>query len=378
MSTSSPTLFDTLKLGDLTLKNRVVMAPLTRMRTKQPGNIPTVLNAQYYTQRASAGLIISEATQVSQQGQGYPATPGIHSPEQVHGWKIVTNAVHDAGGKIFLQLWHVGRISHPSLQPNGEKPVAPSAIAAKDSGTYTADWQPTPILEPRALETSEIAGIVADFKKGAENAKEAGFDGVEVHGANGYLLDQFLQDGSNKRTDTYGGSIENRARLLLEVVDSAIAVFGKGRVGVRLSPYGTFNDMHDSNPIALFGYVLEQLNTRQIAYVHMIEPRATSAGGNDAVAENAPSTSELFKNKFKHEHNSVFISAGGYNAENAKQAVADGSADAVAFGRLYIANPDLVERLQQNASLNKYDRVTFYGGAEKGYTDYPFLSAKAA
>lgn len=367
------TLFDTLKLGDLTLNNRVVMAPLTRMRTK-PGNVPYELTAEYYAQRASAGLIISEATQVSQQGQGYPATPGIHSAEQINGWKLVTDAVHKKGGKIFLQLWHVGRISHSSLQPNGGLPVAPSAIPAANSGTYTADWQPTPILTPRALETSEIAGIVADFKTGAQNAKDAGFDGVEVHGANGYLLDQFLQDGSNKRTDNYGGSIENRARLLLEVVDSAIEVFGKGRVGVRLSPYGTFNDMSDSNPIALFSYVLEQLNAKQIAYVHVIEPRATSAGGNDAVLDNAPSTAELFKNKFS----GVFISAGGYNAENAKEAVEKGQADAVAFGRLYIANPDLAERLQQNAPLNKYDRNTFYGGTEKGYTDYPTLQQAQA
>jgi N-ethylmaleimide reductase len=368
-----PTLFDTLKLGDLTLKNRIIMAPLTRMRTKQPGNIPTELNAKYYAQRASAGLIISEATQISQQGQGYPATPGIYSPEQIAGWKLVTKAVHDAGGKIFLQLWHVGRISHFSLQPNSGLPVAPSAIAAANSGTYTADWQPTEIFTPRALETSEIAGIVADFKKGAENSKEAGFDGVEVHGANGYLLDQFLQDGSNKRTDNYGGSIENRARLLLEVVDAAIAVFGKGKVGVRLSPYGTFDDMYDSNPIALFGYVLEQLNARQIAYVHVIEPRSSSAGGNDNVVDNAPSTSELFKHKFNHNFNGAFISAGGYKAEDAKNAVETGQVDAVAFGRLFISNPDLPERLKQNAPLNRYNRETFYGGAEQGYTDYEFL-----
>jgi N-ethylmaleimide reductase len=368
------TLFDSLKLGDLTLPNRVIMAPLTRMRSKQPGNIPQELNARYYAQRAGAGLIVSEATQISQQGQGYPGTPGIHSAEQVEGWKLVTDAVHKAGGRIFLQLWHVGRVSHTSHQPNGALPVSASAIQPQNSGTFSAQWKPVALETPRALETSEISGIVADFKKGAENAKAAGFDGVEVHGANGYLLDQFLQDGSNQRTDIYGGSIENRARLLLEVVDSAVAVFGSGRVGVRLSPYGTFNDMKDSDPVALFTYVLEQLNNRNIAYVHMIEPRATSAGGGEDINENAPSTSQLFKKHF----NGAFISAGGYNAENAKETVAAGQADAIAFGRLFISNPDLPERLKDGAELNKYNRATFYGGNEKGYTDYPALTEKAA
>ena len=316
-----PTLFDSLKLGDITLNNRIIMAPLTRMRSKQPGNIPQALNAEYYAQRATAGLIISEATQISQQGQGYPGTPGMHSPEQVEGWKLVTDAVHKKSGKIFLQLWHVGRVSHTSHQPNGGLPVSASAIKPKEGGTFSADWKPVSLETPRALETSELAGIVADFKKGAENAKAAGFDGVEVHGANGYLLDQFLQDGSNQRTDNYGGSIENRARLLLEVVDASISVFGSGRVGVRLSPYGTFNDMHDSDPIKLFTYVLQQLSKRNISYVHVIEPRATSAGGNDAANATAPSTSELFKEHFK----GVFISAGGYDAENSKEAVAKGS-----------------------------------------------------
>lgn len=368
------TLFDTLKLGALTLPNRIIMAPLTRMRSRQPGNIPFALNAEYYAQRASAGLIISEATQVSQQGQGYPGTPGIHSAEQVEGWKLVTDAVHKVGGRIFLQLWHVGRISHPSHQPDGGLPVAPSAIAAANSGTYTADWEPTPILSPRALELSEIHGIVADFKKGAENAKEAGFDGVEVHGANGYLLDEFLQDGSNKRTDSYGGCIENRARLLLEVTDAAISVFGKDRVGVRLSPYGTFNDMSDSDPVKLFTYVLEELSQRGIAYTHLIEPRVTNPGSSDAVSQETPSTSQLFRKAFK----GVFISAGGYNADNAKEMVESGSVDAVVFGRYYISNPDLPERIAQGLPLNKYDRATFYGGAEKGYTDYPYATKKVA
>lgn len=367
------TLFDTLKLGDLILPNRIIMAPLTRMRSKQPGNIPQELNAQYYAQRASSGLIISEATQVSQQGQGYPGTPGIHSAEQIEGWKIVTDAVHKASGRIFLQLWHVGRVSHKSHQPNGALPVSASAIQPQNSGTFSADWKQVSLDTPRALETAEIPGIVSDFKQGALNAKTSGFDGVEVHGANGYLLDQFLQDGSNQRTDQYGGSIENRARLLLEIVDASIEVFGSNRVGVRLSPYGTFNDMKDSNPMALFTYVLEQLNKRKIAYVHMIEPRATSAGGGEDVNNDAPSTSQLFKKHF----NGVFISAGSYNPETAQETVTSGQADAIAFGRLFISNPDLPERLKVGAELNKYNRATFYGGNEKGYTDYPTLNSKS-
>lgn len=364
-------LFDTIQLGDIVLKNRIIMAPLTRMRSQQPGNIPYALNAEYYAQRASAGLIISEATQISQQGQGYPATPGIHSPEQVAGWQLVTDAVHQKGGKIFLQLWHVGRISHSSHQPNGKLPVAPSAI--KVSGkVFTADWKQVDYQTPHMLELSEIKAIIEDYRKACENAKLAGFDGVEIHSANGYLLDQFLQDGSNKRTDEYGGSIENRVKLLLEVVDVAINVWGKNRVGVRLSPYGTFNDMSESDPITLFNFVLENLNKKQIAYVHMIEPRATSAGGNDAIASDAPCTSAIFRKKFS----GIFISAGGYAPDTAKHAVETGLADAIAFGRFYIANPDLPERIKIGAELNKYNRATFYGGAEKGYTDYPFLSQK--
>ena len=300
-------LFEPLTIGSLTLPNRIIMAPLTRMRSRQPGNVPHALNAEYYAQRASAGLIISEATQVSRQGQGYPATPGIHSPEQAQGWKLVTDAVHEAGGRIFLQLWHVGRISHPSHQPDGGLPVAPSAIAAENSGTFTADWQETPIVIPRALESDEIPGIVADYKTGAENAKAAGFDGVEVHGANGYLLDQFLQDGSNARTDHYGGSIENRARLLLEVVDTVIDVWGKDRVGVRVSPYNAFNGMKDSDPIKLFTYVLGELDTRGVAFVHLIEPRSSFAGMKEDSLENAPQAASLFRGVLK----TVLISAGG-------------------------------------------------------------------
>lgn len=363
------TLFDPLHLGDLTLANRIIMAPLTRMRSKQPGNIPHELNAEHYAQRASAGLIISEATQVSQQGQGYPGTPGIHSAEQVDGWRLVTDAVHRAGGKIFLQLWHVGRISHHSHQPDGALPVAPSAIKPA-GGTFSAEWQPVEFETPRALETHEIPGIVKDYVQGATNAKEAGFDGVEVHGANGYLLDQFLQDGSNKRTDQYGGSIENRAQLLLEAVDGAISVWGAERVGVRLSPYGTFNDMSDSDPVALFTYVLSQLSQRKIAYVHLIEPRSSSAGSQDENIVGAPETAKIFRKAFQ----GVLISAGGYTREDAMNAVETGAADAVAFGRLFISNPDLPARLKGNADLNAYDRSTFYGGGAKGYTDYPSLA----
>jgi N-ethylmaleimide reductase len=342
------------------------MAPLTRMRSKQPGNIPQEINAKYYSQRASAGLIISEATQVSQQGQGYPGTPGIHSSEQVAGWKLVTEAVHKAGGIIFLQLWHVGRISHSSHQPGNTLPVAPSA---KNSGTYTADWKETPILVPRALETDEIATIISDFKEGARNAKAAGFDGVEVHGANGYLLDQFLEDGSNKRTDQYGGSIENRARLLLEVVDAAVEVWGSDRVGVRLSPYGTFNDMKDSDPVALFTYVLNQLSSRGIAFVDLIEPRSSAAGSQDESLKDRPDVAAIFRDAFK----GILISAGGYSPELASEALAKGNVDAVSFGRYFISNPDLPQRIKNKSALNKYDRSTFYGGAEKGYIDYPSL-----
>jgi N-ethylmaleimide reductase len=361
-----PNLFEKTSFGSIELANRIVMAPLTRMRSSQPGNVPNALMTKYYAQRASAGLIISEASQISQQGQGYPGTPGCYSPEQAEGWKLITNAVHQAGGKVVLQLWHVGRISHRSHQPGGALPVAPSAIKP-EGGTFSADWQPVAFETPRALETSEISELIEDFRKAAINAKDAGFDGVEVHGANGYLLDQFLQDGSNQRTDQYGGSIENRARLLLEVVDAVAAVWGSDRVGVRLSPYGTFNDMRDTDPVALFTYVLGQLSQRKIAYAHVIEPRSSGAGGGDAVIENVPDTAKLFRAAFK----GALLTAGGYNADNAKEVIAAGLADAVAFGRFFISNPDLPRKIRDGIPFTKYDRSTFYGGAEKGYTDYP-------
>lgn len=366
------TLFDPLIVGDIALANRVVMAPLTRMRSKQPGNVPYALNAQYYAQRAGAGLIISEASQISPQGQGYPATPGIYSAEQVEGWKQVTDAVHAKGSKIILQLWHVGRISHSSLQPEGQLPVAPSAI--KPSGkVIKADWTQADFETPHALELPEIRQIIAAYRQACEKAKQAGFDGVEVHGANGYLLDQFLQDGSNKRDDSYGGSIENRARLLLEVLDEAVQVWGRGRVGVRLSPFAVSKDMNDSDPQALFTYVFKELNKRHIAYVHVIEPRASGAGAGEVSHPEAPSTTALFRQLF----DGVFISAGGYTPETAKEAVASGSADAIAFGRFYISNPDLAERIRLGVDLTPYQRATFYGGTEKGYIDYPFMSGAA-
>ncbi len=357
------------------LAHRVVLAPLTRMRSTQPGDVPNHLNAEYYAQRTShGGLLISEATQISRQGKGYPAAPGIHSDEQVEGWKLVTRAVHNKGGYIFLQLWHVGRVSHSSLHPETGLPVSSSAIPIADGAqALTAEFQQVPFETPRALETSELPGIVADYVQAAENARAAGFDGVEVHSANGYLLDQFLEDKVNHRTDHYGGSIENRARLLLEVVDAVVEIWGKGRVGVRLSPYGKFSDMGDSNPEALFTYVLQQLSQRGIAYAHVIEPRAGNAGGGAENDASKPRTAPAFRKAF----DGVFLSAGGYTAESAVEAIAEGYADAVAFGRLFIANPDLPERFRTGAELNTPNRQTFYGGTEVGYTDYPSLQEVA-
>lgn len=361
----SAPLLSSVKLGRYTLPNRIVLAPLTRNRAAA-GNVPTALNALHYSQRASAGLLITEATQIAPEGLGYPNTPGIHSPEQVQGWKLVTDAVHAKGGKIFLQLWHVGRISHPDLQPDGKLPVAPSAIAPEgEVATYTGM---KPYVIPRALELEEIPQIIEQYRIGAKNALEAGFDGVEIHSANGYLLDQFLEDNSNHRTDIYGGSVENRARLLLEVTEAVVDVWGGDRVGVRLSPSGTFNSMYDSNRAATFGYAVKELNRFNLAYVHLVAPRVEGFGS----AEDQPDLSADF---FRPIFNGTIITAGGYSFETGNQAIASGSADLVAFGRLYIANPDLVERFAANAPLNKPDRNTFYGGDEKGYTDYPTWQA---
>jgi N-ethylmaleimide reductase len=362
MSTAT-TLLSPVKLGRYELPNRLVMAPLTRNRAGA-GNVPHQLNATYYAQRASAGLIVTEATQISPQGVGYPATPGIHSPEQVEGWKLVTKAVHDRGGCIFLQLWHVGRISHPSLQPNGELPVAPSAIAPE--GTASTYEGEKPFVTPRALETEEIPGIVEDYRQAAKNALEAGFDGIEIHGANGYLIDQFLRDGSNQRTDRYGGSIENRARFLFEIVEAVTGVWGGDRVGIRLSPSGTFNSMSDSDPQALFSYVVSQLDRYNLAYIHIVEPR---------IDNGAPEGQNLTTGFFRSVYNGTLISAGGHDQESGEAAIANGEADLIAYGRWYISNPDLPERFAANAELNPYDRSTFYGGDEKGYTDYPMMAS---
>ena len=360
-------MFTPVRLGSLQLKNRLVMAPLTRMRAIA-GDVPNPLAKTYYAQRASAGLIITEATQISPLGKGYPGTPGIYSPEQTTAWQEIVQAVHAKGGSIVAQLWHVGRISHSSLHPEQGVPEAPSAIAAAGQ-TYGADWQLHDYETPTAMSLEDITRLLNEFEVAAQNAKAAGFDGIEIHSANGYLLDQFLQDQTNQRSDEYGGSIENRLRLLGQVIESVSKVFSSDKVGVRLSPYGTFNDMGDSNPVALFTAVIEMLNGYHLAYVHMIEPRSSSAGGGDQVYENAPITSEIFRAAY----HGKFITAGGYDQAMGEKVLEDGLADAVAYGRLYISNPDLAERFQQGATLNPYNRATFYGGEEVGYTDYPAL-----
>jgi N-ethylmaleimide reductase len=354
-------LLSPIQLGPYTLPNRIVMAPLTRNRATD--NLPQPIHATYYAQRASAGLIISEATQVCPEGVGYPATPGIHSPEQVLAWRPVTDAVHEAGGRIFLQLWHVGRISHPDLQPGGQLPVAPSAIAPQgEAATYTGMQ---PFVTPRALDLDEIPGVVEQYRQGAKNALEAGFDGVEVHGANGYLLDQFLRDGSNQRTDAYGGSIENRARLLIEVLEAVIGVWGSDRVGVRLSPSGSFNDMSDSDPAALSRYLAEALTPLNLAYLHLIEPRA----------DENPDSPDLGADFFRSLYTGTIISAGGYEKADGNAMLANGNADLIAYGRWFISNPDLPQRFAADAPLTPYDRDSFYGGDERGYIDYPTLEA---
>lgn len=360
---TSPKLFQPVRIGDLSLRNRVVMAPLTRNRAERGTDAPQELNVEYYRQRAGAGLIITEGTQVSQRGQGYVWTPGIYSDRQVQGWKAVTDVVHAEGGLIAAQLWHVGRVSHVSLQPNGEAPVAPSAIQAKTK-TYIesgfADVSP-----PRELSLDEIPGIIAEFVTAAENAKAAGFDAIELHGAHGYLIDQFLRDGSNQRTDAYGGSIENRVRLALEIVEAVSKVFGKGRVGIRISPVSPANDARDSNPQALFEHLVGKLSEAGIAFIHVVE------GATREARDYLPFDYLALRKAFK----GSYIANNSMTREIAIEAVESGHADAVAFGRLFIANPDLVERLEQNAPLNEPDTETFYGGDERGYTDYPTLAA---
>ncbi|SHH52527.1 alkene reductase [Bradyrhizobium erythrophlei] len=356
-------LFSTTEVGPYRLSHRVVMAPLTRMRS-DPGDIPSALMVEYYTQRASdGGLIVSEATPVSIRGNGYAGAPGIYSDRQIAGWRRITDAVHAKGGRIFQQLWHVGRQSHVDLQPNGEAPVAPSAIAAKGYA-YTKRGE-APFSMPRSLELHEIPGIIEEFRSGAKRALRAGFDGVEIHGANGYLPDQFLQDGTNKRTDEYGGPIENRARFLLEVTQAAISAWGADRVGVRISPSGTYGSMSDSNPPATFGYAATQLDRLGIAYLHVVEPRIK--GTEEISHGQAPVAAQHLRPKFSR----TLIAAGGFAADSAEAIVAAGDADLVAFGRHFISNPDLPERLRRGLPLNRYDRSTFYGGDARGYLDYP-------
>jgi len=354
-----PTLFDLLKLGDLEVPNRIFLAPLTRNRSSGPGRVPNAMMRDYYVQRASAGLIFSEATSVAPMGVGYPHTPGIWSDEQVEGWRKITKGVHAAGGRMALQLWHVGRISDP-IYHGGALPVAPSAIAPK--GHVSLFRPERPFVVPRALETQEIPGVVEAFRKGAENAKAAGFDGVEIHGANGYLLDQFLQDGSNKRTDAYGGSVENRARLMLEVTDAVVSVWGAGRVGMHLAPRGDAHDMGDSDLPATFGYVARELGKRKIAFLCARE------------STKAPRLGPALKAAF----GGVYVANEGFAREAAEDVLAAGEADAVAFGKLFLANPDLPRRFALNAPLNPWNTKTFYSDGPDGYTDYPVLEQAAA
>lgn len=358
-------LFQPFKLGQITLANRIVMAPLTRNRA-EPGNVPGPLTIEYYAQRASVGLIIAEATQVSAQAQGYIATPGVHTPEQIAGWRKVTDEVHARGGRIFVQLWHTGRMSHTAFQPGEQAPVAPSAIAAK-AKTYIPGAGYVDTSTPRALETSEIAGIVHDFRTAARHAIEAGFDGIEIHGAHGYLLDAFLRDGSNKRTDIYGGSIENRARFLIEVMAATISEIGADKVGVRISPVSPVNDSSESQPQPLFEYLVRELNKLKPVYIHVVE------GATGGPRDNAPFDYEALHRLY----DGVWMANNGYTKEMAEEAVSSGKADLVSFGRLLLTNPDLPRRFKENAPLNElFKDAPLYGGTgPHGYIDYPALPA---
>jgi len=363
-----PSLFSPLQVGPYRLNHRVVMAPLTRMRAERPSLAPRPLNAEYYAQRATpGGLIIAEASPVMATGHGSPGTPGIYSEQQIKGWRGVVDAVHAKGGLIFLQLWHVGRVSHSSFQPGGVLPVAPSAVPISAAlKTMTAGGKPAPYETPRALETSEIAGVVDSFRQAARNALRAGFDGVEIHGANGYLIEQFLQSHTNLRTDRYGGSIANRTRFLMEITQAVIDVWGVERVGVRLSPYGVANDSGEADPMPLYTHVIESLDPLGLAYLHFVEPRSSGAGRAEVNHQNVPSAMVLFRPIWS----GVLISAGGFTGETAEAAIAAGHADAIAFGRIFISNPDLPRRLKHGFPLTPYNRATFYGGEEAGYTDY--------
>ena len=358
VNTENQNLFNPITIGKLQLPNRVIMAPLTRNRAGE-GNVPQAIGVTYYEQRATAGLIITEASQVSPEGVGYPATPGIHSPEQIEGWKKVTEAVHAKGGHIFLQLWYCGRISHPSLLPDGQLPVAPSSIKPEgEAVTYTGMQA---FVEPHALTQAEIPGILDQFRQAAINAKLANFDGVEVHAANGYLLDQFLRDGTNHRDDQYGGSLENRARLLMQVIEAVTEAWDAGQIGVRISPENGFNDIKDSQPQVTFNYVAKALSDKGLAYLHVVE--------GDMVNGERHLDYRQIKDQFK----GLYMANCGYTLDKAQTTLAEGNADMVSFGSLYIANPDLVERFSNNAELNTPDQSTFYGGDEHGYTDYPSL-----
>jgi len=356
-------LFSSFDLKGLELANRMVMAPMTRNRAGE-GNVPQAMTVAYYRQRASAGLIITEAAQVSPEGVGYPATPGIHSDAQVAGWRAVTDAVHQAGGKIFIQLWFCGRISHPSLLPDNQTPVAPSAIRPEgEAVTYTGMQ---PFVEPRALATDEIPAIVEQYRHAAAQAQQAGFDGIEVHAANGYLIDQFLRDGTNRRNDAYGGSPENRLRFLNDVLDAVATVWPSTRIGVRLSPENSFNSMSDSDPQEHFGFFVSRLATRNLAYLHILEGDMMSG------------ERRLDYRRFKDQFAGIYMANQGYDRDRAEQALQEGRCDLVAFGIPFLANPDLVERFKTGAPLNAPDQETFYGGDEKGYTDYPFLQHSPA
>jgi N-ethylmaleimide reductase len=366
-------LFSPLALGPVTLQHRVVMAPLTRMRASPDGNVPTAQNALYYAQRATpGGLLIAEASPVSWQGHGHAKVPGTHTAAQIAGWRLVTDAVHAKGGVIYLQLWHTGRVSHSSFQADGGAPVGPSAIAAQGM-TTARDGTPSPFEVPRALDSAEMPGLVESWRQAAANAISAGFDGVEIHGANGYLLEQFLQSRSNHRSDRYGGSIENRSRLHLEIAQAVAKEIGADRTGIRLSPWGVANDSGETDPLPLYSYLVRELAKIGLVYLHLIEPRASGTGKADIVREGQPSTAEIFRPMWPN----VLIDAGGYDRDGALQTVREGRADAVAFGRFFISNPDLPKRVELGAAFTPYQRATFYGGGAAGYTDYPVLTPAA-
>jgi N-ethylmaleimide reductase len=361
---SKDSLFTPLQLGAIKLPNRIAMAPLTRMRAGAD-NVPTALNAMYYAQRASAGVIITEGTAISVDAHGYPSAPGIYTAAQIAGWRLVTDGVHARGGRIIMQIAHNGRNSHSSLRPNGSAPVAPSAVPPTIPA-LTMSFQQVKSEIPRSLEIPEISDIVGEFRQAALNAMEAGFDGIELQGANSHLIEEFLEDGTNTRTDQYGGSQENRARFLLEIVEQVGAAIGVDRLGVRLSPFGQYGGIHDSSPKELFSFVIRELDKRHIAYLHLIEARGSEMGLTDELHENAVKNAELFRPLFS----GPLLSAAAYTPDSAALAIEQKHADAIVFGRLFIANPDLVERIRGGYPLNRHDRSTFYGGAEHGYTDY--------